>query len=285
MNTTTICFATSLMTIAGLACADVNVTDRRSYLEFESIAGAGPDVDDLRIINPGLEEVSLVAPFVENIEYDAFVDRNDDPAPGSAASSGTADRADTLTYGSIGLTQATVAWTSDVDAEYFDGAGVAAARILNDYRLEFDVTEPTRYRIHGEISAATSGILQDVTLRHDSAFTVVFRATIILGTLGPFDQTGVLQPGAHSLDSAGQIFSQASTAAGVFASESMSNSVTLDLTCLADMDFNYTLNVDDIDGFVTAFLAGSSAADLDSSGTLNVDDIDAFVAAFLGGCS
>ncbi len=54
--------------------------------------------------------------------------------------------------------------------------------------------------------------------------------------------------------------------------------------CPADMDGNGTLNVDDIDLFVGAFLASDLAADCDGSGTLNVDDIDCFVASFLAGC-
>ncbi|MEQ8770876.1 MAG: GC-type dockerin domain-anchored protein [Phycisphaerales bacterium] len=51
----------------------------------------------------------------------------------------------------------------------------------------------------------------------------------------------------------------------------------------ADIDGNGTLNIDDIDAFVAAFLAGEPTADIDGSCTLNIDDIDAFVAAFLGG--
>ncbi|MEQ8768960.1 MAG: alpha-amylase family glycosyl hydrolase [Phycisphaerales bacterium] len=52
----------------------------------------------------------------------------------------------------------------------------------------------------------------------------------------------------------------------------------------ADLDANGTLNLDDIDLFVAAFLSGDLAADLDANGTLNLDDIDAFVVAFLAGC-
>ncbi|GJM18196.1 MAG: hypothetical protein DHS20C14_04090 [Phycisphaeraceae bacterium] len=52
----------------------------------------------------------------------------------------------------------------------------------------------------------------------------------------------------------------------------------------ADCDANGVLNVDDIDCFVTAFLAGDLAADMDANGVLNVDDIDAYVTAFLAGC-
>ncbi len=54
---------------------------------------------------------------------------------------------------------------------------------------------------------------------------------------------------------------------------------------LADCDANGTLNIDDIDCFVAAFLGGDLAlADCDANGTLNIDDVDCFVAAFLAGC-
>ncbi|MEQ8769198.1 MAG: M14 family metallocarboxypeptidase [Phycisphaerales bacterium] len=55
-------------------------------------------------------------------------------------------------------------------------------------------------------------------------------------------------------------------------------------TNFADCDGNGSLNVDDVDCFVAAFLGGDLAgADCDGNGSLNVDDVDCFVAAFLGG--
>ncbi|MEQ8770107.1 MAG: GC-type dockerin domain-anchored protein [Phycisphaerales bacterium] len=54
--------------------------------------------------------------------------------------------------------------------------------------------------------------------------------------------------------------------------------------CPADLNGDGALNVDDIDAFVAAFLAGEALADLVCDGVLNVDDIDAFIAAFLAGC-
>ncbi|GJM17829.1 MAG: hypothetical protein DHS20C14_00420 [Phycisphaeraceae bacterium] len=54
--------------------------------------------------------------------------------------------------------------------------------------------------------------------------------------------------------------------------------------CPADLDGNGTLNVDDIDVFVAAFLSGDLAADLNADTVLNVDDIDVFVNAFLADC-
>ncbi len=52
----------------------------------------------------------------------------------------------------------------------------------------------------------------------------------------------------------------------------------------ADFDGSGTVNIDDIDAFVAAFLSGGLGADCDGNGTLNVDDIDTFVSAFLSGC-
>ncbi|GJM18303.1 MAG: hypothetical protein DHS20C14_05160 [Phycisphaeraceae bacterium] len=55
--------------------------------------------------------------------------------------------------------------------------------------------------------------------------------------------------------------------------------------CFADCDGSGTLNVDDIDCFVTGFLAGDlETSDCDGNGVCNIDDIDCFVASFLSGC-
>lgn len=60
---------------------------------------------------------------------------------------------------------------------------------------------------------------------------------------------------------------------------------SLDTACsLADIDANGTLNLDDVDAFITAFLGGDLIADVDGNGTLTLDDVDAFIAAFLVGC-
>ncbi len=54
--------------------------------------------------------------------------------------------------------------------------------------------------------------------------------------------------------------------------------------CDPDLDLNGLINIDDIDVFVAAFLAGSPLADLDKNQTFNIDDIDLYVASFLAGC-
>lgn len=54
--------------------------------------------------------------------------------------------------------------------------------------------------------------------------------------------------------------------------------------CPCDIDGNETLNIDDVDAFVMAFIAGDLAADLDGNGSLTIDDVDAFVACFTAGC-
>lgn len=51
----------------------------------------------------------------------------------------------------------------------------------------------------------------------------------------------------------------------------------------ADLNGDGTLNLDDLDTFVSAFLIGDLTADLDGNCVLNLDDLDAFVSAFLGG--
>lgn len=58
----------------------------------------------------------------------------------------------------------------------------------------------------------------------------------------------------------------------------------VDDSCPADIDQNGELNLDDVDGFVGAFVGGDLAADINGDGTLNLDDIDGFIESFLGGC-
>ncbi|MEQ8771084.1 MAG: GC-type dockerin domain-anchored protein [Phycisphaerales bacterium] len=55
--------------------------------------------------------------------------------------------------------------------------------------------------------------------------------------------------------------------------------------CPADISADGNLDVDDVDGFVAAFLGADMAlADCNASGELNIDDVDCFVASFLAGC-
>ncbi|MEZ6317387.1 MAG: hypothetical protein R3B49_01345 [Phycisphaerales bacterium] len=54
--------------------------------------------------------------------------------------------------------------------------------------------------------------------------------------------------------------------------------------CPCDLDGSGVLNLDDIDAFAVAFIAGSLDADLDDNATLNLDDIAAFAQCFIGGC-
>ncbi|MEZ6317739.1 MAG: right-handed parallel beta-helix repeat-containing protein [Phycisphaerales bacterium] len=54
--------------------------------------------------------------------------------------------------------------------------------------------------------------------------------------------------------------------------------------CLADLDNNAVLNLDDISAFANAFIGGDLLADLDDNAVLNLDDIATFASAFLAGC-
>ncbi len=81
------------------------------------------------------------------------------------------------------------------------------------------------------------------------------------------------------------LYDSATAGANGLPTLSLPLSVTGAIVCFADCDANGALNVDDIDCFVAAFLAGDLAgADCDGNGSLNVDDIDCFVASFLSGC-
>ncbi|MEZ6318505.1 MAG: GC-type dockerin domain-anchored protein [Phycisphaerales bacterium] len=54
--------------------------------------------------------------------------------------------------------------------------------------------------------------------------------------------------------------------------------------CPGDMDNNGVMNLDDINLFASAFVAGSLTADIDDNGVLNLDDINTFAASFIAGC-
>ncbi len=81
------------------------------------------------------------------------------------------------------------------------------------------------------------------------------------------------------------LYDSAAAGANGLPTLSLPLSVTGATVCFADCDGNGALNVDDVDCFVAAFLAGDPAgADCDNNGALNVDDVDCFVASFLSGC-
>lgn len=92
------------------------------------------------------------------------------------------------------------------------------------------------------------------------------------------------EPGIDPTQTLYIVFGQGAAAAQVDDAVAWVEANLLADACPADMDGNGTLNLDDIDLFVVAFVGGDLAADLDGSGTLNLDDIDAFVASFLSGC-
>ena len=55
--------------------------------------------------------------------------------------------------------------------------------------------------------------------------------------------------------------------------------------CPADIDDNGILNLDDVDAFVSAYLAGNLAvADLNGDGMLTPDDFDVFIESYMSGC-
>ncbi|GJM18199.1 MAG: hypothetical protein DHS20C14_04120 [Phycisphaeraceae bacterium] len=75
------------------------------------------------------------------------------------------------------------------------------------------------------------------------------------------------------------------TNGGATGGEWSDGTITFTSFCVADLDGNGTLNIDDVDAFVAAFVANDlGIADCDGNGSLNVDDVDCFVAAFIAGC-
>ncbi|GJM18198.1 MAG: hypothetical protein DHS20C14_04110 [Phycisphaeraceae bacterium] len=121
--------------------------------------------------------------------------------------------------------------------------------------------------------------------------------SIDFGDFGPFeaDLTGTLTESAGVWTLSGSFSFDDSTVGdvmGITVTTTATGTLVLEGTgtgtpesCAGDCDGNGTLNVDDIDCFVTGFLGGDlGVADCDANGTLNVDDIDCYVTAFIAGC-
>ncbi|MEZ6317742.1 MAG: GC-type dockerin domain-anchored protein [Phycisphaerales bacterium] len=60
--------------------------------------------------------------------------------------------------------------------------------------------------------------------------------------------------------------------------------ISFTIECVADINHDDVLNLDDVDAFAQAFVANDLLADLDANGTLNLDDVVIFAEAFPAGC-
>ncbi len=130
-----------------------------------------------------------------------------------------------------------------------------------------EFTEPTRVRMQWDVlSNGACGVFELPALDL-VAGPGIFDATAI----EQGDIVEVVQPGLY------QLFVEAD-ANQIYDDWAM---ITLPSDC--DLDANGALNIDDVDAFVVAFLAGDLIVDFDGNGALNVDDVDAFVACFLAG--
>jgi len=54
--------------------------------------------------------------------------------------------------------------------------------------------------------------------------------------------------------------------------------------CPADLNNDGVLNLDDVNLFASAFVAGGLLADVDGNGLLNLDDVNLFASSFVSGC-
>ncbi len=166
-----------------------------------------------------------------------------------------------------------------VSALVAPGTPLSPGNIANNMTGTFELTGDAELDVDvfglidfDRLSGGTTSVAGLLTVRLVDGYVPNFndRFTIVSGSVtGAFDEVDLPFIG----DS---LFRIASDAPGV---------VQLIWTCFSDVDPNGTLNIDDIDGFVTAFLSGDLPnADCDHNGTLNIDDIDCFVAGFLAGC-
>lgn len=116
-----------------------------------------------------------------------------------------------------------------------------------------------------------------------SSFTPPNSHTVLAG----IRQASPAAPGTASFTLMPGTTYRLETAVSTSANAAASARITIDGAadaCPCDIDLSGDLSLDDIEAFVTAFLAQSPSADCDGSGAISADDIDCFVACFLAGC-
>ncbi|MBL9031034.1 MAG: hypothetical protein JNM80_04930 [Phycisphaerae bacterium] len=149
-------------------------------------------------------------------------------------------------------------------------------------------------------SEAAGGMVAEVEVRvantgpRASAYRVLVEDAAWPTSASP-DLTPVLSPGAEAaVRVTTQVpfgFSSISTTALLTARSEADGAtrahtmLTVRRRCLADIDRNGTLSINDFVAFQNAFAAGSPDADADANGLLNVNDFVVFINAFAAGCS
>jgi len=277
--------AAALIGAASTAMGDVTVTSRWSNYAFDVLAASGPEVNRFQL-DPPLEELSLSSPFNHDHFYNAFLDRNDTPVPGSAESTGDSTRTESLAFGANGLVQVSSSATADMSVEYFDGGGGATSTINHNLLIEFEITgAPVEYRIVGDFLPGGDDFAE-IKLRSGLTSTF-FHVTTISNDSGPFDQTGTLDPGVYQLeiDFLNFLLVNAFTEPSSFAT-SGSYDMVFTILCPADLAEPVgVLDFSDVVAFLTAFGSGDPAADLAlPAGVYDFSDVVAFLTAFGAGC-
>lgn len=110
--------------------------------------------------------------------------------------------------------------------------------------------------------------------------------TVFRGGCGSLVEVACGAGGARFDASAGETYViQAGAASGEGGVSSLALCCDCPPACPCDLTADGSLNFDDLDAFVAAYLGGDPAADFTGDGTLNFDDLDAFIACYLGGCA
>ena len=175
--------AAVMMGLSSVALGDVTVNSRSSILAFDVFAASGPEVNRFQL-DPPLEETSTSAPFNHDHFYNAFLDRNDTPIPGSAEAMGDSTRTESLAFGGNGLVQVKSAATADMSVEYYDGGGGASSTINHNFIIEFEVIgDPLDYRISGSFLPGGDDFAE-IKLRYVTGFSNEFWVSTLFGGTG-----------------------------------------------------------------------------------------------------
>lgn len=285
----------SLIAIGILAAATgeamgQTITSRYTQLNFNYVYGAG---GDSHVGGDNIEDSAILLSDSEETGYTgstAGVLPGDPPSPYTAGVTGHVEQAYSI-VGSVDLFRSISASGSTELTSSISGAGIASLSSTNNgnhVTFHFTIGHVVEYHLVGELDMTEPSFFSGVSLQVFDGFTWqwVFNSAFMPGFEGPFDVSGLLNPGQYRL--------MTTMGVGVFGSETQTGNFNYTLTVVRKGDMNCDGLVDglDVQGFVLAALdpvaydatypdCNPINGDMNSDTFVTIDDIDAFVAAVL----
>lgn len=171
------------------------------------------------------------------------------------------------------------------DADAHDFATISDDTVAaRDGGVTLAVTPASDETVPGDVFGTADADADAVFHHHLQFFLNYPSSTAIDGLWLVTWQLWTDEPGVEASDPLYIVFAQGAGEASVDEAVAWVEDNLVAPACPCDLDGSGVLNLDDLDAFVAAFLAGDPAADLDGSGAINLDDLDAFVSCFVAGC-